>query len=546
MFRVSVMLLSMVAATGASFGAERPNVVFIVADDLGWNDVGVYSDYASPGADTSTVIRTPTIDWLAHNGMMFTDAHTPMALCAPNRFSLLTGSNPYRNGRPGGSWGLSASSGFSAGTDRTGEAGRHLTSGDIMRRAGYSTGYVGKTHLGGTAFDLEGNELWKARGKAHSKKLFRNMDFSRRIEDSMVEHGFDYAFTMEDGIQGPPYAYFRNGTFTPIDPRKKPDNTSIRQWKRQKGHRIGNNGESEFAHGPFVGDVDYDSSQVGITLAQEACEFIDRHSGKDQPFFLYYNSQAVHWPHTPPLDFDGDAQSIDLPVKGETPGPTSDMIYEIDLQVKAIVDKLRDDGVLNETLIVLTSDNGGLKPSVADFGSAEHSTVGVLRGHKATFYEGGHRVPFIAMWGDGTAAGSRILPGTVNHQLIAAHDWIATLYDLTDQRMDAGQAMDSTTLLPALLGEHPIDEPVREFLSFGFPGIRVGDYFLLCERKQPNRPKELYNLAEDIEQQNNLIDAPDQQSRIASMLATMKRHNNCNARDLSEERSTVLFNAAVR
>lgn len=484
---------------------------------------------------------------LASRGMMFTDAHTPMALCAPNRFSLLTGSNPYRNGRAGGSWGLSASSGFSAGTERTGKVGKHLTVGDVMQAAGYKTAYIGKTHLGATAFHQNGKPIHMMRGnRAKTESPFYDMDFSRRIEDGVPEHGFDYALTLEDGIQGPPYAYFENGRFKPIDPSKAADNSSVKDWKKQKPHAVGNNGVSEFAHKPFVGDVDYDSSQVGITLTKKAVEFIDQHERSNEkrrgrtPFFLYYCPEAVHWPHTPPIDFDGDPTTIDQPVKGVTPGPTSDMIYELDLQVGAIIQKLKDEGILENTLVIFTSDNGGLAPKAVRFGDAEHDTTGVLRGHKATTYEGGHRVPFIAMWGDGTRDGSKIAPGTVNTQLIAAHDWVATLYELTGQDMDEGQAMDSVSLLPVLLGRQSISEPIRDFLQFGFGGIRVGDYFLLCDRKTA-RPTELYDLSKDLSQTTNLIGETTQQQRIKTMQAMSLKYDNRDSKDLSEPRSTPAF-----
>jgi arylsulfatase A-like enzyme len=551
-FLVVALLSSFLSEMSAQVAVmQRPNVLFILADDIGWNDIGIYSSVASPGKDTSKVIRTPNIDSLAQAGMRFTDAHTPMTLCAPNRFSFLTGSNPYRNGRTGGSWGLSSSSGFSAGTASTGSVGKHLTLGDVMKAAGYATTFLGKTHLGGTAYTNAGEEIHKIRWRKSRTNPFLEMDYARGIDDSICRHGFDYALTLEDGIQGPPYAWFLNGKFKPIDPLKPADNSSVKDWKRQKPHKAGKNGISEFAHKPFMGDVDYDSSQIGVRLAREAVNFIGRHqranksAGKQTPFFLYYSPEAIHWPHTPPIDFDGDPTTIDVPVKGVTPGPTSDMIYALDLQVGAILEKLKDEGILNNTLIIFTSDNGGLKPTVANFGEAEHDTTGVLRGQKATVYEGGHRVPFIARWGDGTAAGSKIAPGKVNHHLIAAHDWVATLYELTNQSIREGQAMDSVSLLPTLLGKHPAEKPIRDFMSMGFPGIRAGDYFLLCERKKSNKPIELYNLEQDISQTKNLISDPAQKDRIRELHALMLKHNNCDGRDMSEERSTPAFKVAA-
>ncbi|HET7360851.1 MAG TPA: sulfatase-like hydrolase/transferase, partial [Salinimicrobium sp.] len=168
--------------------SESPNVVFILADDVGYGDLGIYGGK----------VPTPNLDKLARQGMRFTDAHSPAALCAPSRFSLLTGSYPYRNGRPGGTWDVNNPSGFSINGDRT-EAGRHITVAEVMQNAGYETAFIGKSHLGGNVYNEKG-ELIREKSKLNT------MDYSRGVENNLTQHGFDYVYSLLSGIQHEPYA----------------------------------------------------------------------------------------------------------------------------------------------------------------------------------------------------------------------------------------------------------------------------------------------------------------------------------------------------
>lgn len=509
--------LALLTAAGAvaSPGAEQkpepkpplPNILFVLADDVGYGDVSVYGGN----------LPTPNIDALAKAGMRFTDAHSPAALCAPSRFSLMTGSYPYRNGRPGGSWDINFSSGFSTGADHLAE-GRHLTVGEILQRAGYRTGFIGKMHLGGDVHDAEGQPITE-------KARLNEMDFSRGIRDGINAHGFDYSFGLTSGIQHEPYAYFENGRY-----------------------EVGPNGVSEIveaANIPARADRQYNSSQVGPMLIDKALAFIDTHlqenraSGRARPFALYYSSQAIHVPHTPPIDFDGDPATLDQPVAGVTGGATLDMLHELDLQVGVLLDKLETAGVLDNTLVIFTSDNGGLKPGTVDYGERAHDSNGPWRDYKASIYEGGHRVPFIARWGDGTPAGSKIQPGSVSDHTIVNHDWVATVYDITGQRMAPDQVMDSASLLPTLLGHS--DEPVHGFIlyqaGYAYTGaIREGPHVLVVDKN--NQATELYDLDADPGQAHNLIDAPDRQPRIEQLHRTFLRHNDHDPETFNEPRTT--------
>ena len=526
-----------VSEADADAGDTLPNVVFILADDIGWGDLGSYG--GGPGTGETSV--TPNLDQLAAEGMIFTDAHTPAALCAPTRFSMMTGSNPYRNGRAGGTWNIHNSSAFS--TNR-----QHTTVGDVMQAAGYYTGFFGKMHFGGSAYDTDGNVIRKSAD-------IQNIDMSRKIDDSIDVHGFDYSYGLQSGIQHEPYAYFENGMFAPIDPNKPADNTSTHLIPRTP--IVGPNGTSITAGpNPALADVDYDSSQVGIQLSNKAVDFIDNAltNHGDKPFMMYYASQAIHVPHTPPIDFDGDPSTIDEPVDGQTGGVTSDMIYELDLQVGRIMQKLEDEGIADNTLIIFTSDNGGLDPVKTNsvYGDPNHDATGDLRGWKSSVDEGGHRVPFIAKWGDGTEAGSVIAPGSVHDGLMLSQDWVASMYDLTAQDMNALDAMDSATLFPTLLGQ--TSDPVRDSIIIRQAGsgttrpgddrtygaVRQGDFLLLVDR-DTREALEFYDLSTDLVQATNLISDPTHSGLIADMTDLYDSFA-----DENDPRTTIAFDSNNR
>jgi len=521
--------------------APLPNVVMIHADDLGWSDIAAYRVQQGLETQGNTPIPTPNIDRLVKQGMMFTDAHSPAALCAPSRFSMMTGSYSYRNGRAGGTWEMGGTSAFRA--NRT-----HDTVGDVMHAAGYWTSVFGKMHFGGGSNNP-------------------NVIATQKMNTFPTAYGFNYTFLTHQGIQAAPYLYFENDRFVKIDPVSKTTTlgngglTDMKSWpKSQRTEEP--NGPSQIQNGGW-GDINWNSSQTGIILVKKAVAFIGdavaNHSG--QPFLMYYNSQAIHQPHTTPVDFKPEADGTpgsppNVPVfkvlRPTGDGSTAERVYELDLQVGEILAALEDpngdgdpsDSVLADTLVIFTSDNGGLARDDAGVGHSEwgipnYDSTGVLRSHKGNIWEGGHRVPFIAMWGDGTDAGTNdtIAPGTVMNQLICAHDWVGTMYGLTGQDMPANQAMDAVNLMPVLLGEKDDSDPVRDFLFHrggGSHAIRQGDYVLILNGSK--NPTGLYNLATDLAQTNDLIGDPAQAARITQMEALYKQHDGTN-----DPRSTAQY-----
>lgn len=475
---VCASVITLLCFTEAIGAAGLPNVIFILADDVGLGDVGPFKIPTSP-------IPTPNIDRLATEGMTFTDAHTPSSVCAPTRYSLMTGNYPYRGRDPWGVWKFQEESQILAG---------QRTVADVMQDAGYHTAFFGKWHMGGDFYKKGQNSFYRGNN-------ISLVDFGRPFKNGPLDHGFDYSFVTPIGIHDQPYAYFDFDQYIPINPML-PDMIPA--------------GKGPFNGGiiPFDGYADpgWDSRQAGPMLAGEAVAFIDQHhqqnvaNGTDTPFFIYYATPSIHVPTTPPDTFNG------TPVKGATgAGDLADMIFELDLEVGAIMQALEARRMLQDTLIIFSSDNGPAEGVVA----GHDRTAGFL-GKKATMYEGGHRVPFIARWGDGTITGSTISPGSVSTQMISVQDWVATMYGLTNQEKPVDQAMDSTSILPVLLGQQPANQPVRDYMLLQaadwadptvdhtrWHSIRQGDWVLLLN--ETDTPVELYNLADDLAETTNLI-----------------------------------------
>jgi arylsulfatase A-like enzyme len=479
-----VMLLGVSAAASAN---DRPNVLYVLTDDVGWGDLRPYN--------SESLVNTPTIQQLAAEGMLFTDAHTSAAKCAPSRYSVISGNYQWRGKKNWGQWNYKGGSQILAG---------QLTLGDIMQRAGYRTAFIGKSHLGGQFYRKNSNDF------ATATAPDADVDFSRPFQAGPLATGFDYSFLALRGIQGSPYAYFEQDLLLG-------NVAELTHWlKRDYGDtRIVQDG---------IGLPDWNTRQVGPDLLETAVDFIDTHHssnlahGARQPFFLYYNTQAVHSPRKPAFDLRG------TPILRAT-GVTdrTDLIREIDVALGILLTELSSRGLLEDTLIVFSSDNGALRlKSELDLG---HDALGGLRGAKGTIFEGGHRVPLIVKWGDGTTDGSRIEPGSVRDPLVGVQDLYTTLAMLVGIVPGEDQGRDSYNLLPVLLGE--ANGPVRDHMihegdvdgdggksrRFAF---REGDWKLLLNGNQ--QPDQLYNIAVDPQESTNLIAQPSQASRIDHML----------------------------
>ncbi len=408
-----------------------PNIVWIMADDLGWGDVGCYG---------ASKVRTPNIDRLAREGIRFTDAHSETACCTPTRYGILTGRYSWRTSLKSGVLGWAAPLMI--------EEGR-LTTPALLRSAGYVTGCVGKWHLGV--------------GRP-------GMDWSGLLRPGPLEVGFDYAFYMPGSNHGIPILVENHKLVDPADAFrvKKYEDAELR-LKRQQ--------------------------EMGPTLAQKAVEFIEKN--KHQRLFLYFNPVAIHTPYTPAKQFQGSSSS----------GVRGDFIQEFDWAVGQVVEAIDRLGLAKQTLLIVTSDNGGDQPG----------SMGPFRAHKNSVYEGGHRVPFVARWP------GKIPAGKVSDETICLSDLMATCAALLGKKLPDDAGEDSFNILPLLLDQKP-DGPLRvAMINKACRGpsisIRQGPWkLILPEDCWPTEEGvtalengklgkgELYNLAEDIGETKNLYE----------------------------------------
>jgi arylsulfatase A len=437
-----------------------PNIIYILADDMGYGDVSVLNPEAA--------WLTTHIDQIASEGITFTDAHSPSAVCSPTRYGVLTGRYAWRTRLKEGvlwSW------------DKPLIREDETTVGGLLQEQGYATACVGKWHLGlGWQFHETNPD---------------SADFSLPVKGGPLALGFDYFFGITASLDIPPYVYIENDRPTTIPIKFSLNNSEYSWWR--KG---------------LTGD-DFVHEQVLPLLTEKAVDFINKHqeSKPDEPFFLYFPLPAPHTPILPTGEFKGKSKT----------NPYGDFVLQVDHSVGQILHSLETNGIAENTLVIFTSDNGcspeANYPELSDHG---HNPSFHFRGHKADIFEGGHRVPFIARWP------GKIKAGTTNHQVICLTDLLATVADITGTTLESSSGVDSYSLLPTLLGAG--DQAVREATVLhsvnGSFAIRRGPWkLILCpgsggwSEPRPGSPDidklpkyQLYNLDEDVGETENLLD----------------------------------------
>ncbi|MBN2307482.1 MAG: arylsulfatase [Candidatus Hydrogenedentes bacterium] len=463
----SMALAGCRTASGGSAGgrSQKPNIVFLMADDMGYGDVGCYG---------ATKIPTPNMDALAEQGVRFTDAHAPSAVCTPTRYGVLTGRYCWRSRLKHG-----VLDGFSPPLIEP----ERLTVASMLRAQGYATAGVGKWHLG-LGWAREGDEV----------------DYAQPIAGGPVELGFDYYFGISASLDFPPYCFIENDRTVGIpNVEKDPYNPQQRKGLMVPG---------------------WEDDQVGPTVAAKACAFMEGHvrENPDQPFFLYMPTSAPHRPCVPPDFIKGRSQA----------GPRGDMVVEVDWALGEVVKTLERLQVADNTLVIVTSDNGA-RPTCFNGKDYGHKSCGDWRGYKADIWDGGHRVPFIARWPQ------RIAPGTTSTETICLTDLMATCAAITGTSLPDDAGPDSYNILPALLGEaggEPIREAVVHHSFDGMFSIRQGRWKLVQGRgsggfSKPRRvePKagealgQLYDMeADPAEAKNVWLEYPEVVERLTAIL----------------------------
>lgn len=487
---VAATLGLVAAGHAAGSGPDKPNIVFILCDDLGYGDVKCNNPQGK--------IATPNIDRLAAAGIRFTDAHTTSSVCTPTRYGVLTGRYNWRSRLQSGVLG-----GMSP---RLIEPGR-LTVAGLLHRAGYHTAGIGKWHLGmdwprkpGTpAFDdriERGPEGW-------------NADYARPIAGGPTSVGFDEFFGIAASLDMVPYTFIRNDRVT-VAPTV--DKAFPMMFGKEKGLT---------RRGP--GAEGFEAADVLPTLTREAVEYIARRAADasaGKPFFLYLPLNAPHTPIVPTPQWQGRSGL----------NPYADFVMQTDACIGQVIRALDDRGLAGNTLVVVTSDNG-CSPQ-ADFPALlakGHNPSSILRGHKADIWDGGHRVPFVVRWPGKTR------PGSTSGELVSLVDFMATCAEIVGERLPDNAAEDSVSLLPALLGKS--GKPLREALVHhsidGKFSIRQGRWKLeLCPGSggwsQPRDPQaikrglpkvQLYDMTADLGEQKNLQAAhPEVVQRLTALL----------------------------
>ena len=374
----------------AHSSANRPNIVFILADDLGYGDLTCYG---------ATKVQTPKMDALANAGILFTDAHAPSAVCTPSRYSVLTGRYCWRTQ-------LKYDCLFGHDTLLIEED--RMTAASLLKQAGYRTACVGKWHLGF--------------GKEYP-------DWNGELKPGPLEVGFDYFFGVPVTNAQAPYVYVENHRVVGLDPRDP--------------IRLGPDSKTNVMYGGA--NARYKADELALTHTRKAVEFIER--SKDHPFFLYFAPDNVHGPYTPNARFRGTSAC----------GVYCDFIRELDWSVGEVIDALERAGIADNTLVILTSDNGGLYSRQAyEMG---HRVNADLLGQKTDAWEGGHRVP--SSWRV-LARGKIRKPGSRSNEVICLVDFLATAAAIVGGRelpREAGPDSFSTSCPPWLA--RVLAKPVR-------------------------------------------------------------------------------------
>lgn len=482
-------------AAGASEKPRLPNIVFVLADDMGFGDVGCQNPHSK--------IPTPRLDRFASEGVRFTDAHDPTSVCTPSRYGILTGRYCWR-------------SRLKKGVLKPWEGplieGGRLTVPALLHRAGYDTAIIGKWHLGMTWATTDGKP-------AHSTNTTCNVDFSKPIAGGPTTRGFDYYFGV-DVPNYPPYCFIENDRLlgTP---------TEYLNPKKWAGPAFG---PLETRPGPAV--AGWDLVKILPTLADHAVSYIEgAHRSKDRPFFLYFPLTAPHCPIVPAPEFRGKS-GID---------PYGDLVCQVDAVMGRVLDALDKAGVADNTIVIFTSDNGPEAYAYNRLRKFHHASMGDLRGVKRDDWEGGHRVPYIVRWP------GHVKPGTTSGEVICQTDLMATCAALVGAKLPADAGEDSYNILPALLGEK-LDRPIREATvhcsMIGYLAIRQGPWVLIDHssgedyakrepqwfrdlrgyKKERHEPKVLYNLQQDPQEAHNLYaDHPDIVQHLQQLLDQYQR-----------------------
>lgn len=492
--------------TLTSAAYAKPNIVFIYTDDLGYGDLSSYG---------ATEIKTPAIDALAEEGILFHNAYATAATCTPSRFSLLTGNYAWRK----------KGTGVAAGDQALLIDTAQTTLPRMLQTAGYRTGVVGKWHLG-----LGGEN---------------GPDWNGKISPGPLEIGFDYSFLIPATGDRVPCVFVENHHIVNLDPKDPiwvnyqekvgnwptgKENPELLTMKPSQGHNNTIvNGISRIGYMDGGKAALWDDETIPMELVKKSTEFIA--SKSEQPFFLLLSTHDIHVPRVANKLFQGKSG---LGVRG-------DVILQLDWTVKQIVDVLKEKNLIDNTIIIFSSDNG---PVVDDgyMDKAEellgnHRPTGGLRGGKYSAYDGGSKIPLIVRWPDGTGK------GTVSSALFSQVDFLRSFAELVKTDIEGDDVKDSQDHIKVLMGKDKIGRTSLVQESFKGPLSYVEGEWKYIEpldgpKMVPWGPKietgfstkpQLYHLKDDPDEQTNLADQfPEKVRTFGATLANLKKDGYAN------------------
>ncbi|MCA9135276.1 MAG: arylsulfatase [Planctomycetales bacterium] len=478
---VSILTQTLYLSVARAGTATRPNVVIILADDMGYGDIGFLNRQSR--------IPTPNLDKLARESLVFTDAHSAGSYCVPSRYGLLTGRYMWRT-RLGSGGNLANFAGTLI------EPGR-MTIADLLGNEGFFTGLVGKWHQGidWKLHDENSREIIRTHSNYQD---FENIDFSAPVLKGPQDYGFEYSFATAGSAEMNPSVFIENNRATAVP------TLSSQEAKQKYGQWYGRD-DNIIAQGHTM-------DQLVPTLSMKACEFVEKatRTRPGQPFFLYYAMTAPHNPIVPNAEFVGTSRA----------GAYGDFVVEVDHHVGRLLSKIDELGIERNTIVIFTSDNGPVdrtrgypaKWVRGDTAIYGHDSNGPFQGWKAGLQEGGHRVPFFVRWP------KTIDPGGVCPTTIVFNDIIPTLAEMLNIELNSQTAEDGRSFFKALTGQSrptSFHEAIIHNHSNGTFAIRKGDFKLtLHGPKTVSQVLDndfpfslmLHDLGEDIEETTDVSD----------------------------------------
>lgn len=468
------------------FAQKQPNIIYILADDLGIGDVTIYNEQGK--------IPTPNLDKMAMEGMKFTDAHTSSSVCTPTRYGILTGRYNWRTPlKEFVTWGNSPTL---IKEDR-------LTVADILKKQGYQTANIGKWHLGLNWTMKNNSPDFEYFSNRTDRVDFNKIDYTKQLKTGALDLGFDYSYMIAGSLNMPPFVYLENDKATMIPTKKS-------ERKR-----------SEHPYSSWIkGDIadDFIHEQVLPTFINKTISYIEENANKEKPFFIYLPLPSPHSPVLPIAPWKGKSGINEY----------ADFVMMVDELVGNVLKSLKNQGIEENTMVVFTSDNGcSGTANLPLLKKKKHSPSYIYSGFKGSYLEGGHRVPFLVKWPQ------KIKPNSVCNETICTTDFMATIADLTNYTLKDHEGEDSFSMMPLLTQKGDFKrETTIHHDKYGVFAIRKGHWKLIVDansgvnaKGEHVKPKKavkdiiLYNLKTDVKEQHNVATQyPEKVKELKSLL----------------------------